>query len=128
MVISSCNLYEITESKKSSTYDNGMTKAINISVSKKSKKFEMHDYYQRWDMEYKEYYKNGNKSSESLQSYKRGTYGRPCTEIISYYKEYYNNGKLKTERIDKCDCRSSVYKEYDKNGTLILKKKRLSKI
>ena len=83
----------------------------------------MHDFYQRWDNEYAVYYKNGKKKSESKQYYKRSTYGRPCAEILNTYKEFYEDGTLKLLQNDKCDCRTSITKEFDKKGKVISKKK-----
>jgi len=108
---------------ETTTYKNGNIKSLLVSKSKKSKEFELHEHYTRWDKEYTKYFEDGQVQSISIQKYKHATYGWPCREIVNIYKEYYSDGKLKYIQKDKCDCKTSVVKEYNKKGRLTIKKK-----
>ncbi len=115
----SCSSYEKTNSLTTTNYPNGGVKTYLSQKSKKSKEFNLHEHYQRWDKVYIEYSNSGSKLTHSEQRYKHATYGRPCHEIKYVYKEYHDNGKLRLLQKDKCDCKTSVIKEYNEKGKLI---------
>ena len=121
--LGSCNLYNKTSSIDITSYKNGNIKSALVAKSKKSKEFELHEHYTRWDKEYTVYFENGQIHSVSIQKYKHATYGWPCREIVNVYKEFYSNGKLKYIQKDKCDCKTSIVKEFNENGDIQLKKK-----
>jgi len=123
LCLSSCQLYNKTSSIDTTVYKNGNIKSSLVAKSKKSKEFELHEHYTRWDKEYTVYFENGKVQSVSIQKYKHATYGWPCREIVNIYKEYYSDGQLKHVQKDKCDCKTSVVKEYNDKGKLIVKKK-----
>ena len=121
--LGSCNIYSKTSSFDTTTYENGNIKTSLKAKSKKTKKFELHEHYTRWDKEYTLYYENGQAMSVSIQKYKHATYGWPCREIVNICKEYYINGQLKYIQKDKCDCKTSIEKRYNEEGQLLKKKK-----
>lgn len=123
ILFTSCGVYVKTNTVDITEYKSGNIKSSLIAKSKKSKEFELHEHYQRWDKEYTVYYENGQVMSKSIQKYKHATYGWPCREIISLYKEYYPDGQLKYLQKDRCDCKTSIVKEFNEKGKLLSKSK-----
>lgn len=111
-----------TEVKKE-FYENGNVRKITKTRIRKTKQFELSNFYRRTAITVTEFSENGTPISREKHITKIGDTGRPCYEVVTVKRTYHANGKMKTYDKWICDKRKGIYKEYDMQGKRIYKRK-----
>lgn len=97
---------------------------INIKTTeKKSKKVVLHEFYFEKKVETMYFNSDNALVLKTTHITKRGTYGKPCNEILFEQKEFYPNSKLKREYKSKCDCHNEIEKIYNSKSQIVHRKK-----
>ena len=100
-------------------YANGQVKRIIKTRIRRTRHFELYNFYKRTATTVTEFNENGTVRSKDKIITKVGDTGRPCYEVITLKIEYNSNGTRKTYDKWICDKRKGIYKEYDVNGKLV---------
>lgn len=106
-----------TEVKKE-FYENGNLKKITKVRIRRTKEFDLYNFYKRTAVTVTEFSENGAILTKDKYVTKIGNSGRPCYEIVTVKITYHPNGRIKTYDKWSCDKRKGVYKEYDERGKL----------
>jgi hypothetical protein len=100
-------------------YSNGQVKRIVKTRIRRTKHFELYNFYKRTAITITEFNENGTIKSRDKIITKVGDTGRPCFEVVTLKIEYNSNGTRKTYDKWICDKHKGIYKEYDENGKLV---------
>lgn len=100
-------------------YESGSVKKVVKTRIRRTKHFDLHNFYKRTAVTVTEFNENGTIKSKNKIITKVGDTGRPCYEVITLKIEYNSNGTRQTYDKWICDKRKGIYKEYDANGKLV---------
>lgn len=100
-------------------YENGQVKKIVKTRIRRTKQFELYNFYKRTAITVTEFHENGAVKSKDKTITKVGDTGRPCYEVVTLKIQYNSNGTRKTYDKWICDKRKGIYKEYNANGKLV---------
>jgi antitoxin component YwqK of YwqJK toxin-antitoxin module len=109
---------KVKRETKKEFHQNGNVKKITKTRIRRSKQFELYNFYKRTAITVYEFSETGTLLSKEKTVTKVGDSGRPCFEIVTLKTTYYPNGKIRTKDKWICDERKGVYKEYDGDGKL----------
>jgi hypothetical protein len=109
----------IIKSTRTDTFPDGQLARTIEVTNKKSKRFELHEFYQKITTKVIVYHSNGEKKSETLVIDKNGTYGEPCHEINFVYKTFNKKGKTTYYQRRNCDCKTETEEIYGEDGDLM---------
>jgi antitoxin component YwqK of YwqJK toxin-antitoxin module len=104
---------------KKEFYANGNIKRIVKTRVRRTKQFDLYNFYKRTAVSVIEFSEEGTLSTKQKYITKIGDSGRPCYEIVTIKISYYPNGKIRTCDKWSCDKQKGIYKEYDINGNLL---------
>lgn len=107
-----------TEVKKE-FYEDGSIRRITKTRIRRTRQFELYNFYKRTAVTVTEFYEDGNVRYREKVITKIGDSGRPCYEVVTVKKNYYRNGNRRNYEKWICDERKGIYKEYDDRGKLV---------
>lgn len=104
---------------KKEFYENGNIKRVTKVRVRRTKQFDLYNFYKRTAVSVTEFSEEGNVRSRERFITKIGDSGRPCYELVTIKISYHPNGKVRTYDKWSCDKKKGIYKEYDEGGKLV---------